>query len=173
MLPAVAAWGFGARWIFEAVGLKQVRPLVSLPFPPPPPAGCHFLVLHPSGEGCGATILTISGNMGIWEYGFVKTTLEIGDALYREVKALSALTGRKMTDPVKARSLAIRGLAAVRAVEVPVDAAFLAHATLIGTRHFLRGADALYAAAAEVTGGGLVSWNGEHRSRAKALSPTE
>lgn len=71
----------------------------------------------------------------------MKTTLEIGDALYREVKALSALTGRKMTDPVKARSLAIRGLAAVRAVEV--------------------------------TGGGLVSWNGEHRSRAKALSPTE
>jgi hypothetical protein len=30
----------------------------------------------------------------------VKTTLEIDDALYREVKALSALTGRKMKDLV-------------------------------------------------------------------------
>ena len=30
----------------------------------------------------------------------MKTTLEIDDALYREVKALSALTGRKMKDLV-------------------------------------------------------------------------
>jgi len=86
---------------------------------------------------------------------------------------IACALARRLRDPVKARSLAIRGLAAVRAVEVPVDAAFLAHATLIGTRDFLRGADALYAAAAEVSGGVLVSWDGEHRSRAKALSPTE
>jgi len=35
--------------------------------------------------------------MGIF---FVKTTLEIDDTLYREAKALAALTGRKMKDLV-------------------------------------------------------------------------
>ena len=32
--------------------------------------------------------------------GIVKTTLEIDDALYREAKAIAALTGRKMKDLV-------------------------------------------------------------------------
>jgi predicted nucleic acid-binding protein len=86
---------------------------------------------------------------------------------------IACALARRLRDPVMARNLAIRGLAAIRAVELPVDAAFLAHATLSGTRDFLRGADALYAAAAEMTGGVLVSWDGEHRSRAGALSPTE
>jgi predicted nucleic acid-binding protein len=74
---------------------------------------------------------------------------------------IACALARRLRDPVKARSLArslaIRGLAAVQAVEVPVDASFLAQATLIGTRDFLRGADALDAAAAEKSGGGLVS----------------
>lgn len=35
--------------------------------------------------------------MGIWG---VKTTIEIDDALYREAKALGAMTGRKMKDLV-------------------------------------------------------------------------
>ena len=86
---------------------------------------------------------------------------------------IACALARRLRDPVMARTLAIPGLAAVRAVELPVDAAFLAHATLSGTRDFLRGADALYAAAAEMTGGVLVSWDGEHRSRAGALTPTE
>lgn len=86
---------------------------------------------------------------------------------------IACALARRLRDPVLARTLAIRGLAAVRAVEVPVDAAFLAQATLSGTRDFLRGADALYAAAAERTDGVLVSWDGEHRSRAGALTPVE
>jgi predicted nucleic acid-binding protein len=86
---------------------------------------------------------------------------------------IACALARRLRDPVVARSLAIGGLAAIRAVELPVDSAFLAHATLSGTRDFLRGADALYAAAAEATGGALVSWDGEHRSRAGALTPTE
>jgi hypothetical protein len=38
--------------------------------------------------------------MGIWESGFVKTTLEIDDELYRQAKAHASLTGRKMKDLV-------------------------------------------------------------------------
>ena len=40
--------------------------------------------------------------MGIWECGGVKTTLEIDDELYREAKAMAALTNRKMKDMVSA-----------------------------------------------------------------------
>jgi hypothetical protein len=36
----------------------------------------------------------------IWESGFVKTTLEIDDELYRQAKAHASLTGRKMKDLV-------------------------------------------------------------------------
>jgi predicted nucleic acid-binding protein len=86
---------------------------------------------------------------------------------------IACALSRRLRDPVAARQLAIQGLTVVRAVELPLDAAFLAHATLSGTRDFLRGADALYAAAAEIAGGVLVSWDGEHRSRAGALSPAE
>jgi predicted nucleic acid-binding protein len=86
---------------------------------------------------------------------------------------IACALARRIRDPVAARQLAIQGLTVVRAVELPLDAAFLAHATLSGTRDFLRGADALYAAAAEIAGGVLVSWDGEHRSRAGALSPAE
>ena len=38
--------------------------------------------------------------LGIWESGFVKTTLEIDDELYRQAKAHASLTGRKMKDLV-------------------------------------------------------------------------
>jgi predicted nucleic acid-binding protein len=86
---------------------------------------------------------------------------------------LACALARRLRDPVVARKLAIGGLAAVRAVELPVDAALLAHATLSGTGDFLRGADTLCAAAAEMTGGVLVSWDGGHGSRAGALTPVE
>mgnify|MGYP002629253152 CR=1 FL=1 len=36
--------------------------------------------------------------MGIWEYGNMKTTLEIPDELFREAKAKAALEGRKLKD---------------------------------------------------------------------------
>jgi predicted nucleic acid-binding protein len=86
---------------------------------------------------------------------------------------IACALARRLRDPVAGRTLAMSGLAAVRATEIPMDASFLANATLSGTRGFLRGSDALYSAAAEVSGSILISWDGEHRSRPGASSPTE
>ncbi len=80
---------------------------------------------------------------------------------------------RMLRDAVTARKLTLQAMSAVRAKELPIDAAFLAQATLSGTRDFLRGADALYAAAAEMEKATLISWDNEHRSRAGARTPTE
>ena len=80
---------------------------------------------------------------------------------------------RRLRDAVAARKLTLQVMSAVRAKELPVDAAFLAQATLSGTRDFLRGADALYAAAAEMESATLISWDDEHRTRAGARTPTE
>lgn len=53
--------------------------------------------------------ISFDGILGIWKYGWVKTTLEIDDELYREAKAHASLTGRKMKDLVtEGLRLAIR-----------------------------------------------------------------
>ncbi|NQW99681.1 hypothetical protein HQ447_03410 [bacterium] len=57
------------------------------------------------------------------------------------------------------------------AKEHPVNAALLAKALSLGTTKFLRGADALYSATAEIVGGDLVSLDKEHLERAGALTP--
>lgn len=52
---------------------------------------------------------SLDRNLGIWESGSVKTTLEIDDDLYREAKAHASLTGQKMKDLVtKGLRLAMR-----------------------------------------------------------------
>jgi len=56
---------------------------------------------------------------------------------------------------------------------VPLDETMVALATRLGSQQFLRGADALYAATAQVTGDVLVSWDHELIQRAGALSPTD
>ena len=89
------------------------------------------------------------------------------------VVEVACALARRLGDPVAARTLAISGLSALRTTELPMDASFLAHATLSGTRQGLRGGDALYAASAEISGSVLISLDGEHRSRAAALSPAE
>lgn len=89
------------------------------------------------------------------------------------VVEISCALARRLGDPVAARTLAIGGLSAIRATELPMDSTFLVHATLSGTKQFLRGADSLYAAAAELSGSTLISWDGEHRKRSGALSPDE
>ena len=89
------------------------------------------------------------------------------------VTEVACALARRLRDPVVGRQLATRGFAALKAKERPMDAAFLARSTLSGTNHFLRGADALYAAAAEMEGGALVSWDGEHQKRTGALSPAD
>lgn len=52
---------------------------------------------------------SLDRNLGIWESGGVKTTLEIDDEVYREAKAHASLTGQKMKDLVtKGLLLAMR-----------------------------------------------------------------
>ena len=54
---------------------------------------------------------------------------------------------------------------------VPVDGPLLARSFTMGTERFLRGADALYVAAADGAGNALVSWDGEHLARGAGVSP--
>jgi len=54
-----------------------------------------------------------------------------------------------------------------------MDSMLLAKALAMGTTKFLRGADAIYSAAAELTGCALVSWDKEHLQRAGALTPDD
>jgi predicted nucleic acid-binding protein len=56
---------------------------------------------------------------------------------------------------------------------VPVDTVLVETAIRVGTDAFLRGADALYAATALITGSTLVSWDNELIQRAGAHSPTD
>ena len=57
--------------------------------------------------------------------------------------------------------------------EIAMDAAFLNATESIGTSLFLRGADALYAAAAKQSQSPLISWDGEHVQRAGGITPTD
>jgi predicted nucleic acid-binding protein len=56
---------------------------------------------------------------------------------------------------------------------VPLDERFLSQAIQVGTRALLRGADAIYAAAAILHTAGLVSWDAQLIRRAGALTPAD
>ena len=45
--------------------------------------------------------------MGIWEYSYVKTTIEIPDELFRKAKAKAALQGRNLKDLVAEGLMAV------------------------------------------------------------------
>jgi predicted nucleic acid-binding protein len=80
---------------------------------------------------------------------------------------------RKRRDPSAGQRL-IEGLLLLSVVaQVPADAALLSTALRRGSDLLLRGADALYAATAELTGSTLISWDQELIQRAGALSPTD
>jgi predicted nucleic acid-binding protein len=102
--------------------------------------------------------LTLGTTVHVSSYARV----EVACALARRLR--HAAKGQKLTDHV---------LAAASAREMIMDAALLARASSVGTSKFLRGADALYAAAADLTGSLLVSWDQEHIQRAGGLSPTD
>ncbi len=57
--------------------------------------------------------------------------------------------------------------------EIAMNTAFLTTAENIGTSQFLRGADALYAAAAQQSQSQLISWDDEHLKRAGGITPTD
>lgn len=69
---------------------------------------------------------------------------------------------------------AASGVAAHQLVRLsPLDEALLVLALQLGSRQFLRAADALYAATAQLGGSQLVSWDRELIQRAGALTPTD
>jgi len=91
---------------------------------------------------------------------------------YARVEVACALA-RRLRSATKGQRLANLVLAAANANEHPVNAALLAKAVSFGTAKFLRGADALYSATADLAGCDLVSWDKEHIQRAGALTPDE
>ena len=97
---------------------------------------------------------------------------ELRAPAFARVEIACALA-RRLRDPDEAVRLTETMLAAAQVVECDVDARLLSKALSHGTRNFLRGADALYAAAAETAGSTLVSWDGEHLNRAGAIRPTD
>ncbi|MHB0981100.1 MAG: PIN domain-containing protein [Thermoleophilia bacterium] len=78
---------------------------------------------------------------------------------------------RRSRDTLHARRLTQAMLAPDLVNHVSVDGAVVARAFDVGTERFLRGADALYVAAAAGTESILVSWDGEHLARGEGVSP--
>jgi len=88
-------------------------------------------------------------------------TIEVACALARKLQG--AAIGRRLAHDV---------LSSSSALERPVDASLLATALQVGTDVRLRGADALYAATAQLANAQLISWDNELVERAGALTPT-
>ena len=91
---------------------------------------------------------------------------------FARVEVACALA-RKLRSSSPAERLANLVFMTACAKEHPLNAALLAKALSIGTSRFLRGADALYSATAELTACELVSWDKEHLKRAGALTPDD
>lgn len=91
---------------------------------------------------------------------------------FARVEVACALA-RKLRDAVQGERLANLVLKTAGAKEHAVNQALLAKALALGTTKFLRGADAIYSATAEIAGCTLVSWDKEHLQRAGALTPDD
>jgi predicted nucleic acid-binding protein len=89
------------------------------------------------------------------------------------VTEVACALARKHRNAAVARRLTGSMLTPGQVLHVPVDARLLATSVRVGTGAFLRGADALYAAAAQLAGAALVSWDDELIQRAGALTPTD
>jgi len=107
---------------------------------------------------------------------FLEATVARGDRVVVPAFALvevACVLARKYRDPLLGRQLAQQTLSADQVELVPVDEQILALALNQGTDGLLRGADALYAATAHLTGTSLISWDNELIRRAGAVSPTD
>ena len=91
---------------------------------------------------------------------------------FARVEVACALA-RKLRDAVQGERLANLVLKTAGAKELAVNQALLSKAQALGTTKFLRGADAIYSATAEIAGCTLVSWDKEHLQRAVALTPDD
>lgn len=87
------------------------------------------------------------------------------------VVEVACALARRLRDAARARRLTGVLLSPSHVTHVPVDDRLLASSLLLGTDSLLRGADALYAATAEMTRSQLVSWDDEHVARAAAVTP--
>ena len=90
---------------------------------------------------------------------------------YARVEMACALARRRQ-NAAAGRILANALAESPYVVQVALDAQFLAQALQTGTRGLLRGADALYAATAELNQARLVSWDAELLRRAEAITPS-
>jgi predicted nucleic acid-binding protein len=97
--------------------------------------------------------------------------LEIVVPEFAVVEVACALA-RKVTSTARGRQLARDILSSALVDRHPVDETLLSAAHQVGTSAFLRGADALYAATAQLTGAQLVSWDNELVRRVEAVTPT-
>jgi predicted nucleic acid-binding protein len=84
---------------------------------------------------------------------------------------VACVLARRLRDDTQGRQLARTLMDRITTSEIALNADFLARAEELGARQFLRAADALYAATAQVTNGTLVSWDNEHVQRAGAITP--
>ena len=96
---------------------------------------------------------------------------QISVPAFARVEIACALARRRQ-DVTLARQLTDSMLAPGQVVQVPVDPGLIERAVLLGTRAFLRGADALYPATAQLVGDALISWDDELIQRAGALTPS-
>ena len=86
---------------------------------------------------------------------------------------IACALARRQRDAAAGVMLANTLLTSAYIVHLPLDSQFLTQAMLSGTRDFLRGADALYVAAAELNQTRLVSWDDELVRRAGAFTPND
>jgi len=130
--------------------------------------------------------LSGAGSLSLGPYGrFLKHTLSrafftattrhrssIHLPAFAHVEVACAIA-RRIRDAAGARRLAQAMLGVSPVTEVATDAALLARALDAGTTAFLRGADALFVATAQVTGATLVSWDDELLQRGGAVTPSD
>jgi predicted nucleic acid-binding protein len=95
-------------------------------------------------------------------YGPAFVTVEAGCALARRAQDMQA--GAKAIKRLNAYPLLTL---------LPLNKLLLATASELGARHLIRGADALFVAAAALSGAPLVSWDRELVSRAGAITPAD
>ena len=99
---------------------------------------------------------------------------EISIALpdFAELECACALA-RRLRDGERGRDLAAEMLRSPLITAHSLDPALLRRAIDVGTRKLLRAGDAVYAAVAELTGGEVVTWDGELIQRMGAVTPEE
>jgi predicted nucleic acid-binding protein len=87
-----------------------------------------------------------------------------------EIEVACALARRKK-EPEFGASWARKAMTWVHVVIIAVDSKLIDEAVRFGTRSFIRGADALYAATAVLYSADLISWDNELVQRAGAVTP--